>query len=51
MKIKTKHVCQFCGRGFEASPKAKYCCGACKQAAYRKRKESCSVTTVEVNNE
>jgi hypothetical protein len=31
-------VCAYCGRKFKAAAKARYCSGACKQAAYRERK-------------
>jgi len=37
MSKPTRRICQLCGREFMASPKARWCCNACKQAAYRAR--------------
>jgi ribosomal protein S27AE len=43
MKVKEK-VCARCGRRFIAAAKARYCSAACKQAAYRERRDRMIVT-------
>jgi hypothetical protein len=37
MRIKVKRICKLCEREFTGTLKSKWCCNACKQAAYRLR--------------
>jgi len=43
MRVKVNRVCSHCGKTFEGALRARYCSAACKQAAYRDRKDK-SVT-------
>ena len=39
-KPKIKAICEYCGQAFEAKiARARWCSSACKQAAYRKRRD------------
>ena len=44
-KTYPKH-CNYCGKSYYGTPKNKWCCDACRQAAYRK-----SLELIEQRNE